>query len=361
MLLLHDDDGHDARLNKRESDSRTFGFNISFRDFGRFWFVVQRARPVGAAGGVIVSPHKAGKRDTDLTPVLSETSGVHRVLRNSILTCAAVVALSCAALPLTGAVSPAVASEIMYVVNNEAITSLDVQRRAAFLKLQRRKGNLSKMAGDEMVEQVLKQAEIRRLNIRIPDASVDAAFRQVCWRQQAVGCQMASILDKAGVTAVHFKEFMRTQMGWGQAVSARYRSQGGSMSEQDAVQRMLKNGGAKPTATEYMLQQVNLRGSEGERKATLGKRKKEADALRARFSGCDQTRAFAKGLLDVTVRDLGRMLGPELPPEWAEDIKKTKVGGATTHARRRRAASSSSVFAARAKSRTIAPQDGVPV
>lgn len=253
-------------------------------------------------------------------------------LRNSILSCAAVVALSCAALPLTGAVSPAVASEIKYVVNNEAITSLDVQRRAAFLKLQRRKGNLSKMAGDEMVEQALKQAEICRLNIRIPDASVDAAFAKFAGGNKLSPAQMASILDKAGVTAVHFKEFMRTQMGWGQAVSARYRSQGGSMSEQDAVQRMLKNGGAKPTATEYMLQQVIFVVPEGERKATLGKRKKEADALRARFSGCDQTRAFVKGLIDVTVRDLGRMLGPELPPEWAEDIKKTKVGGATgTH------------------------------
>lgn len=253
-------------------------------------------------------------------------------LRNSILSCAAIVALSCTALPLTGAISPAFASEIKYVVNNEAITSLDVQRRAAFLKLQRRKGNLSKLAGDEMVEQVLKQAEIRRLNIRIPDASVDTAFAKFAGGNKLSAAQMASILDKAGVTAGHFKEFMRTQMGWGQAVSARYRSQGGSMSEQDAVQRMLKNGGAKPTATEYMLQHVIFVVPEGERKATLGKRKKEAEALRVRFAGCEQTRSFAKGLLDVTVRDLGRMLGPELPPEWAEDIKKTKVGGATgTH------------------------------
>ncbi len=250
-------------------------------------------------------------------------------LRKSILSCVAVAALACAAVPLA---APAVASEIKYVVNNEAVTSLDVQRRAAFLKLQRRKGNLTKLAGDEMVEQVLKQAEIRRLKINIPDASVDAAFAKFAGGNKLSPAQMASILDKAGVTAVHFKEFMRTQMGWGQAVSARYRSQGGSMSEQDAVQRMLKNGGSKPTATEYMLQHVIFVVPESERKATLGKRKKEAEALRARFSGCEQTRSFAKGLIDVTVRDLGRMLGPELPPEWAEDIKKTKVGGATvTH------------------------------
>ena len=51
--------------------------------------------------------------------------------------------------------------------------------------------------------------------------------------------------------------------------------------------------------------------------------------MRARFNGCDSTREFAKGLIDVTVRDLGRVLGPQLPGDWADQIKKTKVGGAT--------------------------------
>ncbi len=51
--------------------------------------------------------------------------------------------------------------------------------------------------------------------------------------------------------------------------------------------------------------------------------------MRARFNGCNTTREFAKGLIDVTVRDLGRVLAPQLPPDWAEQIKATKVGGAT--------------------------------
>ena len=51
--------------------------------------------------------------------------------------------------------------------------------------------------------------------------------------------------------------------------------------------------------------------------------------MRARFSGCDSTRQFVTGLKDVTVRDLGRFLAPELPPEWADMIKKTQAGGAT--------------------------------
>src|SRR5690606_13132604 len=84
-----------------------------------------------------------------------------------------------------------------------------------------------------------------------------------------------------------------------------------------------------PSATEYMLQQVIFVVPAAERRSLMAKRKREAEAMRSRFNGCDSTRQFAKGLLDVTVRDLGRVLAPQLPSEWAAQIKSTKVGAAT--------------------------------
>lgn len=230
--------------------------------------------------------------------------------------------------PSAVSITPAAASEIKYVVNGVPVTSYDIQRRAAFLKLQRRGGGNS-AASDEMVEQALRSAEIKRLNIRVSDKQVGDAFNRFASSNKMSVQQMTGALNQAGVTAEHFKEFIRTQMGWNQALQARQRSQGGSMSEQDVVQRMLKDGGNKPSATEYMLQQVIFVVPQSERGATLGKRKREAEAMRGRFAGCDRTRDFAKGLIDVTVRDLGRVLAPELPPDWADQIKSTKSGGAT--------------------------------
>jgi peptidyl-prolyl cis-trans isomerase SurA len=142
--------------------------------------------------------------------------------------------------------------------------------------------------------------------------------------------QLDGVMAQSGVGKEHFKEFIRSQMAWNQALTARHRSEsGGSVSEQDAVRRMLDKGGNKPTAMEYMLQQVIFVVPAAERSATLSKRKREADAMRARFNGCNTSREFAKGLIDVTVRDLGRILAPQLPPDWADQIKATKVGGAT--------------------------------
>ncbi|QKC86491.1 peptidylprolyl isomerase [Mesorhizobium sp. NZP2077] len=222
---------------------------------------------------------------------------------------------------------PAFASEIKYVVNDIPITSGDIAHRAAFLKLQRKKGD----AAQEMIDQTLRMAEAKRLGIRISDAQVEAAYQRFASGNKMQLSQLDGVMEKSGVSKDHFKEFIRAQMAWNQALSARYHSgEGGSVTEQDAVRRMLDKGGAKPSATEYMLQQVIFVVPAAERSATLAKRKREADAMRARFNGCNTTREFAKGLLDVTVRDLGRVLAPQLPPDWAEQIKATKVGAATT-------------------------------
>ncbi|RUM96441.1 peptidylprolyl isomerase [Pseudaminobacter arsenicus] len=236
--------------------------------------------------------------------------------------------VAASAIPAAVSISPAQASEIKYVVNNVPITTYDIQRRAAFMKLQHRKGNLNKLAADEMIEQTLRVAETKRLGINVSDQQVEDAFARFASSNKMSTKQLTGALSQAGVTAEHFKDFIRAQMSWNQALSSRYRSQGGTMSEQDVVRRMLEQGGSKPSATEYMLQQVIFVVPAKER-GNIGKRKREAEAMRARFSGCESTRQFAKGLLDVTVRDLGRVLAPELPAEWADQIKKTKTGGAT--------------------------------
>lgn len=246
-------------------------------------------------------------------------------IRNSLILGGAALFLALAPVATPGYVGQASASEIKYVVNDVPITSYDIQRRAAFLKLQNKS---SKGAANEMIEQALKQKELQRLNIRIPDKQVDEAFARFAGSNKMSAKQMSSILAQAGVTAGHFKEYIRVSMAWNQALGARFRS-GGLMSEQDAVRKMLQQGGTKPSATEYLLQHVIFVVPASQRGALLGKRKKEAESMRQRFAGCEQTRQFVKGLVDVTVRDLGRVLAPELPPEWADSIKATEPGRAT--------------------------------
>ncbi len=250
------------------------------------------------------------------------TSLKTRLIAASIMILGAFVAVTSSA-----GMAQAQKSEIKYIVNNMPVTSYDIARRAAFMRLQRRSAS-TKIATDEMIEQALKSVEMRRLNIVVPKSQVDQSFATFAKKNKLSTAQLTQILGQAGVTAAHFKEFIRVQIGWNQALGARFRAEG-LVSEQDAVRRMLQQGGDKLTATEYMLQQVIFVIPSSERNKIMARRKREATAMRGRFNGCKNTRDFAKGLLDVTVRDLGRVLEPELPPDWADLIKATKAGSAT--------------------------------
>lgn len=239
---------------------------------------------------------------------------------------AAVVAATLA-LP---AVTPAAhaASEIKIVVNKQAITSVDIARRAAFLRLQRQSGNLQQKAREQLTEEALKMQEARRVGAVIPDSQVEASFQRFASNNKMSTKQLTQVLAQAGVTAGHFKDYIRVQMTWPRLVKARYGSE--SSSTQDLVAKMLESGGSKPSTTEYILQQVIFVVPQSKRSgAYLGARQREAERMRAQFSNCAATHDMVKGLIDVTVRDLGRVLQPQLPGDWKAAIEGTNSGGTT--------------------------------
>lgn len=252
--------------------------------------------------------------------------------KHSMRSVVAGIGLACAlALPagMSLPVAPATASEIKIVVNDQAVTSYDIARRVAFLKLQRRKGNLNKEAADELIDEALKRGAVQQAGYRIPDSQVDAAFSNFAKSNKMSPSKMTSILNQSGVTAHHFKEFIRLQIGWGQLIQAQSRSSQGLMNEQEAAAKMLEQGGKKPTSTEYTLQQVIFVVPSDKRGSQLARRRQEANNMRGRVNGCEGTYDLAKQLRDVTVRDLGRVLELRLPNEWAKDVKGLNAGQTT--------------------------------
>lgn len=245
-----------------------------------------------------------------------------------------ILALTLAVLPLSlegsnVSLPIAQASEIKVVVNDEVVTSYAIARRAAFLKLQRRKGNLRNIAIEELTEEALKRGAIRRAGIRIPDSQVNSAFANFARNNKLSTSQLTQILGQAGVTSDHFKDFIRVQIGWANTIRVRTQGERQLMSEQDVVAKMLERGGEKPSSTEYMLQQVIFVVPESKRRSQLKKRRTEANNMRGRINGCDGTKSLAAQVRDVTVRDLGRVLELELPPRWEKDVKGLLEGQTT--------------------------------
>jgi len=217
-------------------------------------------------------------------------------------------------------------SAVKIVVNKTPITSDDIARRVAFLKLQRQSGNLNEKAREQLIEEALKREEIARVKASVSTTDVDAAFGRFAASNKLTKDQLTKVLTQAGVGADHFKSFIAVQMSWPRLVNARY---GGKnrMSTQDFITR-LKERGQKPVTSEYFLQQIIFVVPES-KKSIIGKRKSEAEASRKRYPGCEQAKTFAATMLDVSIKDLGRILEPELPTEWKDLVTKTPEGGTT--------------------------------
>lgn len=223
----------------------------------------------------------------------------------------------------------AAGSTVVAVVNNSPITSGDVERRAAFLRLQRAKGNVRALAREQMIDDALKRAEILRVRASVSSAEVDASYARFAATNKMTLKQLGQVLDQAGVGSEHFKQYIALQMSWPRVVNARYANSG--TNGKSLVERMQENGGKKPVTTEYFLKQVIFVVPEKRRNAILGKRKSEAEASRSKFPGCDQAKVFAATMRDVSIRDLGRVLAPQLPEDWKPLIE--KANGQTTGTR----------------------------
>ena len=67
------------------------------------------------------------------------------------------------------------ASEVKAVVNGTAITSGDVAKRQAFMRLQRLKPD-AKAAEEQLVDEALKRQEISRVRMSVSQDDVNASF-----------------------------------------------------------------------------------------------------------------------------------------------------------------------------------------
>ena len=219
--------------------------------------------------------------------------------------------------------------DIEVIVNNVPITNDDIAKRKALLRLMGTKGATDAKAREAMIDQALKQSEIAFRGASVTQAEVDEAFQNFANGNNMSVAQMSSILNQAGVGVEHFKFFIAVSMSWGQLLRARYGAN--TLLPDDEFIPQLEQAekeGKKPETTEYLLKRIVFVVPEKERGSLLAKRKREAEAARKSFPGCDQAISFAATMNDVTVIDLGRFLEPQLPAQWKDPV--IKSSGDTT-------------------------------
>ena len=108
---------------------------------------------------------------------------------------------------------------------------------------------------------------------------------------------------------------------------------GRSVKSSDITEALFAESSDSTKTTEFVLQQVIFVVPAGSSGGFANQRRREAEAFRSRFPGCDRSVEMAKGLNGVVVKSLGRRTSSQLGGKEGDEIKQTAEGRTTRPAK----------------------------
>jgi peptidyl-prolyl cis-trans isomerase SurA len=229
--------------------------------------------------------------------------------------------------------SPARATTIKVLVNDEPITSLDIQQRTKMMSIFSRGKEGEKEAIDQLIDEVLMVQEAKRRNVTIGDEELNAEFAMRAKAAKLTAEQFTQAMRQAGISSQTFKDFLRANLAWGRIVRARFKATV-NVSESDVAAALAGRDTAaaatpeaQQTVFEYRLQAI-LFVIPGSAAAGLeAKRKAEANAFRTAFQGCDHSLEQAAGNPGIVVKPQTRREQGQLTPDLRKTLAALDVGG----------------------------------
>ncbi len=248
--------------------------------------------------------------------------------RSARITRGALVAAVLAGFAVTQA---AAQSAIKVLVNDDPITTLDIQQRTKMISVFTRGQQGEKQAIDQLIEERLMLQEAKRRNVTVSDADVDAELSNRARGAKLTGDQFLAALRQAGVSAQTFKDFLRSNLAWSQIVRARFRATV-NVTDQDVTSALTSREAPAEedkTAVEYKVQPILFVIPTGAAAAAETQRRAEANAFRAAFKGCDQSLQQAAGAPDIVVKPLVRRESGQLAPDLKKALGDLAIGATT--------------------------------
>jgi len=219
---------------------------------------------------------------------------------------------------------------VVLLVDGEPITSLDIDQRAKFIEMSTHKKPARQEVIDNLIDEALEVREANRYTIAPSDSDVNEAFNNIAHNMGVDGEKLAQMLTAGGASAETLKSRLRAQIAWGSLVRGRYKS-ALQISDTDVeAQLQLHQPDDKAvTGYEYIVRPIVMVVPRGSPDAAFEARKRDADALRGRFSSCADGVPFARGLPEVAVRDPITKSSADLAQELRAILDKTEVGHLT--------------------------------
>jgi peptidyl-prolyl cis-trans isomerase SurA len=221
-------------------------------------------------------------------------------------------------------------AQAVAIVNGDPITAFDVEQRAKLIQLSSHQTKPRNEVVEELINEKIKTQLLRRFGIDGIDKDVDNAYANMARRMRATPKQFSENLEKSGIKTETLKSRIKADLIWSQIIRSKYQS-AFQFSDQDINSRLkAKNReDANVAGYDYTLRPILFVVPRGSPPAAFEARVKEAEALRARFQGCEEGIALARGTRYVAVRTQVVKGSAELPAQLRDVLAKTEIGRLT--------------------------------
>jgi peptidyl-prolyl cis-trans isomerase SurA len=240
----------------------------------------------------------------------------------------AFVAVACI-IAAMAASNPARAQHVELIVNGDVITTYDIEQRMKFVQMSSHKPGVRNDIIQDLIDDKLKVQFARRYRIEVPDSEIDSSYGEMAHRMHLSSEQLTQALAQGGVDADTLKSKIRSDIVWQNIIRGKYQGDL-QIREKDILAELQteKKDEKEQVGYVYRLRPILFLVPRGESQLAEARRK-DAEALRARFTECDSGLRFARTLRDVAVRDVIVKSSSDLPPALREILDKTEVGHLT--------------------------------
>jgi peptidyl-prolyl cis-trans isomerase SurA len=236
---------------------------------------------------------------------------------------AATFLIFAAAIPAT----TAGAQQIVVIVNGEPITALDVDQRSKLSQLSTHKVPPRQEVLDELINERLKLREAKKFGLDVSASEVDTAYASMAGRMRFTADQLTQQLAKSGVNVSTLKARIKADIAWSQIVRGRYQASL-QIGEKDILSAM-ETKSDDSVGYDYTMRPILFLVPAGSAETFIEGRKREAEALRGRFQGCEEGITFARALKDVAVREQVIRSSADIPAELRKVLEGIEVGRLT--------------------------------
>lgn len=124
-------------------------------------------------------------------------------------------------------------------VNNSVVTEFEVQQRILFLQFLSARGATRDAALESLIDERLRGEAIRDAGLKLNDEGIDAALEEFAGRTDLTREEFTAELNRAGVAAETYRDFVINGVAWRDLIRARY---GGRVQVSEAeIDRALAN------------------------------------------------------------------------------------------------------------------------